>query len=287
MMECPVYYNAFPINTGDPESSALDHTVMAASDTAIPEFGCPSNPNSRYGNEDGAFGSKYALTNYKGMGATCMSSLMMCLTPGATEVAAGAPGSVPAKHPDGAIFPGKALKCGKVLKDIDFKDGTDNTIMCTETIDNVGKTSTRTGSRWLCATDVILVGLPTGTLPPGCTGAVTFNVYGPAQGGYWAPTDYEPGKYGRLASTSATYKTFRTYLEFNFAKSPDAGSYPALPYTPLPNQPDYGPSSGHPAVVNHLFVSGKVRSLAKNIDVSVYMFMITRANSDPWIVDPL
>ncbi len=140
---------------------------------------------------------------------------------------------------------------------------------------------------------MILVGLPTGTLPPGCTGAVTFS--GPTQEGFWTPTDFDkavfdsaavPDRPSRPTNTSATYRAFRTYLAFEFAKSPDAGSYPALPYTPLPNQPAYGPSSAHPTVVNHLFADGSVRSLDKNIDVSVYMFLITRAGGDPFALPP-
>ncbi len=281
-MEYDTIYNSLPVETGDPDSNALDPAVMAASDLAPAELGCPSNPNSRYGNAEGGVGSKYALTNYKGMGATCLPSLTMCLTPGATEVAAGAPGLDPTKHPDGAIFPGTQLKLS------DFTDGTAHTILYVETMDNFGKTNTRTGSSWLRATDVILVGLPTGTLPPGCTGAVTFS--GPTEKGYWAPTDFNEAvldRPSRPTNTSATYKAFRTYLAFDFAKSPDAGSYPALPYSPLPNQPAYGPSSAHPTVVNHSFIDGSVRSVAKDIDVSVYMFLITRAGGDPFALSGL
>ncbi len=139
-MEYDTLYQTLPMERGDPDLSALDPAVMAASDLALGELGCPSNPggrygSNRYGNAKGGVGSKYALTNYKGMGATCLPSLMMCLTPGATEVAAGAPGLDPAKHPDSAIFPGKALKLS------DFTDGTAHTILCVETMDNVGKTS--------------------------------------------------------------------------------------------------------------------------------------------------
>jgi hypothetical protein len=281
-MEYNTIYNSLPVATGDPDSNAPDPAVMAASDMDLFELECPSNPNSRYGNAAGSAGSKYAVTNYKGMGATCLPSLAMCLTPGATTVAAGAPGLDPAKHPDGAISPGNALNLS------DFTDGTAHTILCVETMDNVGKTSTRTGSSWLRATDVILVGLPTGTLPPGCTGAVEFS--GPTEKGYWAPTDFDEALLGAPSyptGMSATNKAFRTYLAFDFAKSPDAGSYPALPYTPLPNQPAYGPSSAHASVVNHLMVDGSVRSVAKNIDVSVYMFLITRAGGDPFALSGL
>ena len=43
----------------------------------------------------------------------------------------------------------------------------------------------------------------------------------------------------------------------------------------------YGASSGHGGVVNHLFGDGAVWSISKEIDVAVYMFLITRRNGDP------
>jgi hypothetical protein len=173
------------------------------------------------------------------------------------------------------MFPGKALKIA------DFHDGTALTIMCVETIDDVGNTGAVTGSQWLCATDVVLVGLPVGLQPPGVTGAVTFVI--PTSVGYWVPTGlidascvpaYSP------ANTNPTYNTFRTYLAFNFWNDPDKGTYPALPYT-VPNRPAFGPSSGHPSVVNHLMVDGSARSIDRYVDVGIYMFRITRAGADP------
>ncbi len=55
---------------------------------------------------------------------------------------------------------------------------------------------------------------------------------------------------------------------------------------PKSNQPAYGPSSNHAAVVNHLMADGSVHSLSKQIDVAAYMFLITRNGSDPSPVVP-
>jgi len=43
----------------------------------------------------------------------------------------------------------------------------------------------------------------------------------------------------------------------------------------------FGPSSAHPSAVNHLMGDGGARSIAKDVDVSAYYFMITRNGGDP------
>ena len=85
----------------------------------------------------------------------------------------------------------------------------------------------------------------------------------------------------------------RTYTEFDFSPikypgkgddvnaSPipagkDVGTYPAG----VGRTPAYGPSSGHPGVVNHLFCDGSVHALRKDIDYAAYFFLITRDNGD-------
>jgi hypothetical protein len=44
--------------------------------------------------------------------------------------------------------------------------------------------------------------------------------------------------------------------------------------------PAYGPSSGHPGIVNHLYCDGSVRSLRKDIDYAEYFLAITRNGGD-------
>ncbi len=54
------------------------------------------------------------------------------------------------------------------------------------------------------------------------------------------------------------------------------------PTSPSPyNSFTYGPSSGHPSVVNHLFGDAAVRTIRKDIDFAMYFFAITRNNNDP------
>ena len=92
-MEYATVYGTLPIRKGDPVANAGDEVVQAVSDTALPELGCPDNP-VHFADPDGKPGHKYALTNYKGLGATCMSSLTMALTPGTKTVAAGTPAPI-------------------------------------------------------------------------------------------------------------------------------------------------------------------------------------------------
>jgi prepilin-type processing-associated H-X9-DG protein len=70
----------------------------------------------------------------------------------------------------------------------------------------------------------------------------------------------------------------------------DAGTY-ALDPTLIPCQTGvhkwfnkmevYGPSSGHPSVINCLFGDGSVRGVRKDVDASALFFAVTRNNNDP------
>ena len=83
---------------------------------------------------------------------------------------------------------------------------------------------------------------------------------------------------------------YRTFLSYDFGpRGTEAAAY--AKYAPLTtnnigqpgkvNAPDYGPSSGHTVVVNHLMVDGTVKGLNRQIDVTAYMFMITKAGGEP------
>ena len=84
----------------------------------------------------------------------------------------------------------------------------------------------------------------------------------------------------------------RTYLQYDFPNA-DAGKYPdprdasvtgvqnTASAVPPFNSWTYGPSSGHPSVVNHLFGDAAVRTIRKDVDFAMYFFAITRNNSDP------
>lgn len=58
-----------------------------------------------------------------------------------------------------------------------------------------------------------------------------------------------------------------------------AEDYQTRPY----DGPDYrfGPSSAHPGVVNHLFADGSVHRIGRDVEASLYMFLITRAGGEP------
>ncbi|MGO8690942.1 MAG: DUF1559 domain-containing protein [Thermoguttaceae bacterium] len=268
--------------------------AQVATATSIPTYVCPSNPNSKY-QDPGDSPPQFALTNYKGMGATCMASLNMMTQPNGTP-----PYGKSDMHPDGAMYPGNGVRIG------DITDGTAHTIMCVETIDD-------TQSVWTLGTDATLVGLPyqgdPGSTKP--TGAIQSFTNQTAQGNtvaFYMPAGFTGSfdEEGKMAGTPGPgYSQYRTYLSFDFGPTgADKGTYPlfntnnrtvsGLPggsgakYTmgangdgPQSNQPAYGPSSGHSAVVNHLFADGSVHSLSRQIDVSAYMFLITKNGGDP------
>jgi len=208
---------------------------------------CPSNPNKLH--ED-PVNKRVAFTNYKAMGATSAQSLILSEDPKATP-----PYGTASQHPDGALYP---TNSGVPISAI--SDGLANTIMVAETIDD-------TKSCWLAGADATLVGMPVAGSYQNFTAksGVTF----------WAPLDYNGSFYG---SATPALQAMRTYLAFDFRPGrADAGTYPAS----VGRTPAYGPSSGHPGIVNHLFCDGSVKSIRKDVDYAVYFFLITRANGEP------
>jgi hypothetical protein len=194
-------------------------------------------------------------------------------------------------HPDGAMFPGKGTRIS------DLVDGTSHTILCVETIDD-------TQSVWTMGADATLVGIPDTITSSGVPGAVTF-ARAQMSGGtdsYYAPAGFAGSfdQNGNATNTTEKYSSYRTFLQFNFSPTgADKGTYPQFTTgngfsgvtgqdgTKIAetmansNTPAYGPSSGHPSVVNHLMGDASVHSLSKQIDVAAYMFIITRNGGDP------
>jgi type II secretory pathway pseudopilin PulG len=262
----PRYYHA----DTDPLLILIDTDEWAQRmrDTLQPEFACPSNPNKLYIDPSASQpGSKIALTNYKAVGATCMESLALCL-----DSTSAPPYGSAKDHPDGVLFPGKQIR----LKDV--TDGTSRTIMVVETIDDKGSSSdpSSVGSAWIAGACATLVGVPLKNTYPSNT-VVTFDAPDKDMP-FYRPTGFNR-KFDKNAS--AAIKALRTYLAYDF--SPRAGKdvYPDPATTTIVgNRPTYGPSSGHPNVVNHLYVDGSVQSLTKDIDYAFYFFSITRNNGD-------
>ena len=199
-------------------------------------------------------------------------------------------------HPDGGMFPGPGTRISEIV------DGTAHTILCAETIDD-------TQSVWTLGTDVTLVGLPyVGNAGNGAIASFTKTAADGTAVSFYMPQG-ATGKFDDQGNMDgmpgAGYSQYRTYLAFDFGPTgADKGTYPLFQtnnrtvsglagcsgakYTmgangdgPQSNQPAYGPSSGHAYVVNHLMADGSVHCLSKQIDVSAYMFLITRKGSDP------
>ena len=276
--------------TKDPDDQSNQQTyqnAIAALNTAIKEYSCPSNPNAKWVNPAGGSSSTFIpysqssssncsmmLTNYKGMGATFYGGLEVLSGQGQPpwQLTNGvSPGTV---FPDGALFPGSGLGVA------DMVDGTAHTVMVCETIDN-------SYSRWTYGTDVTMVGLPT---------SAAQNVTN-TQGGF---TYYHPSWFdGTFNGQAASQAQARAFLSYNFSQPPDQGQYQqqgdtgallsqagAANLQNCGQAPAYGPSSGHGGVVHHLMGDGSVQAISMRIDPAAVWFMITRNSGDPFHTDP-
>jgi len=233
-LESQVLYPGFGVKN-NPEPSEM--TTPLAFTTEISCCQCPnySGPKFAFPEKNPPSG---ALTNYKAMGATHHGSLAQ---------AEGGGGSPPASyerfHPDGALYPGDGVKISSL------SDGTNNTVMACETIE-------QRSAIWCMGSTATLVGLP-----PSVSYAKAVH-----DGSFWAPTGFN-GKYDEEGGTSH----FLTYLRWDYDQD---GPYISDDYR-------QGPGSEHPGVVNHLFGDATVHSVNKGIDAALYFFIITRANGDP------
>ena len=201
------------------------------------------------------------------MGGTFASALAMAITPtGTPPYNSGNPYG----FPDGVLYPGPGLRFA------DIADGTSKTIAVTETMDDQG-------SRWTVEKEVTMFGLPT-TM---ATQVKQLSTYG----SFWGPGDYD-GTFG-ATSTVGMNTNERPYIGYDFtpAGADYKGGGPASTQYATDDKgmgfgetytPNYGPSAGHPGVINHLFVDGSVQALSKQLDGAAYMFLITRNNGDPF-----
>jgi hypothetical protein len=180
-----------------------------------------------------------------------MESLMLCIDPDSPPPY----GNI--RVPDGALFPGNS---GIKLSDI--ADGTSLTIMMVETIDDLK-------SDWIAGSDVTLVGMPK---------AASYQKF--CDSYFWAPLDFNGGIYD---NATPAIQSLRTYLAFDFRHGyKDESTYPAG----IGRKPAFGPSSGHPDIVNHLFFDGSVRNVRRDVDYALYFFWITRNNNDTYTNHP-
>jgi prepilin-type N-terminal cleavage/methylation domain-containing protein len=218
--------------------------------TSLPELLCPSSGTKQFAATDISGGSMdEALSNYKVMGATHLESLNFAsLNP--TVPLYPAPVG---KHPDGASYPGSKLNLNN-----DFKDGTTHTIYLVETKEKVF-------ARWPLGWEMALVGLPT-------IGEDAVGFDNTFDGKFYHPTGYN----GYTGDESTIPRRFHTYLNHDYEKItwyiPAYGNFTGQ---------KYGPSSSHNGVTNHTFVDGSVHSIKNDVDVALYMFLITRDARDP------
>jgi len=135
-------------------------------------------------------------------------------------------------------------------------DGSSHTVQLVETTEQLY-------ARWGFGIEAVTCGFPT---------AETYV----NMGTYWAPAGFTAGAYGDDSTVTA-----RCYLSYDW---PPDGVDPVWdPPTYLASIApcEIGPASDHPAGVNHLFADGTVRTLSRDTDVAVYMFIITRQGADP------
>ena len=137
-----------------------------------------------------------------------------------------------------------------------------------ETIDDVS-------SRWTVGKEATLVGLPNKVVQ----GAVPDERYL-----YFHPAWYDGTFNGTAAA--AQKPPARPYIAYDFSPGgKDAGTYEDTG-TFGQKPPAYGPSSGHPGIVNHLFADGSAQAISIRIDPCAYWFMITKNGGDPFHLDP-
>lgn len=231
--------------------------------TVINEVICPSYRGTTQVNPDLDVLDREAITNYKVMAATHIESLLLAYPGGRKTIDVPVPRTDPlALTPDGACYPGSKLRFKSFAG-----DGTSNTILCVESIE-------QSAARWAVGMETMVVALPP-------------NIDYEFVGGYWAPLGFVPGLY---AEDSRLVKTYRTYLDWDYkinrwyddeglTLSPGPVSSLGHVYRQYPIH--YGPSSHHPGVTNHLFVDGSVHGMSNKVDTALYMFLVTRDAGDP------
>jgi len=276
-MEYQAEYNALFKSEQDPTTCTYTGTTssqttagLALLNRSMKGFVCPSNPNVKF-KIPTQTPPQGAFTNYKAMGGTCPLALKFVLTPPPTS----APyGSNTYLFPDGALYPGTGTRFA------DIADGTSKTIAVAETMDDKA-------SRWTVGREVTMFGLPASVVTSSNVAVAT------GYGSFYAPgggKDYD-GTFGPTSGVGVKETTYGPYIGYDF--TPSGANYAsggpttyatddaATGYNNSP-APNYGPSSNHPGVVNHLFIDGSVQAIRKDLDGAGYFFLITRNGGDPF-----
>jgi prepilin-type processing-associated H-X9-DG protein len=284
-------------------------SVAIARDTQVGEFLCPNNPKPTF-EHPGApvtqIGVKHAVTNYKAMCSAFYPGFTT--NSGAQQQYTGTVTVPPGEYAgfyrcDGALYPANA---GIRLNDI--SDGLSRTILCGETLDY-------TCSAWISGTDVNMIAIPTANPPQANVSLTTTTVKkfnSPELSGSFFAIPGFNGRYDSRGGTSNIVTFFNLEYgdhEYYDAEQKntihiigkDAGTYPLDPMGGPPFNSSkcdrscyggnhaniFGPSSGHPSVINCLFADGSVHAVRKDVDASALFFAVTRANNDPSADDHL
>lgn len=262
-MERVALYDSMDVAGGKPlvepsgaKGRGRPHAVAA--DTRLDELFCPSNSNSSHTTGPPIAGW---VTNYKAMGATHIESLLVASPQPAVPLYAP---DKPGVHPDGACFPGTPVSLAGFMR-----DGSSHTILAVETMDPEYGV-------WTVGAECTLVGLP--SEQPNEKGEMERPEFVLFQNTYYAPSAYN-GRFDEDASPAI--QRLKAYTAFDFARSEPG------PYVGGDRRNTYGPSSGHPEVVNHLMADGAVRCLSKHIDFVAYLFAINRDGGDPRCISDL
>ncbi len=227
----------------------IDEPNFKALNTFIKEFHCPSFTGDNYVDPAKEW---EAITNYKVLGGSVIESL---------AVATG--GTAPtwsSDHPDGGVFPGSRHGTNAFQQ-----DGTAHTAIVVESVEPYF-------ARWMLGLETAVVGLPSTANITAATGTIT----------YPYPAGYTQNKFW----DETTVTNPLTYLDWDYETTAYVGTEPASPAPTLPagatvSAIQYGPSSHHAGITNHLFADGSVHTISNEIDAAAYMFLITRNNGDP------
>lgn len=246
--------------------------VQQVRETTLPFLVCPSvGPKDFTGPQLPGYSTNIpristlrgAITNYKCLGGSTKESIACSVNKGLTL-----PGrqdwnrnlSIPYgsvdDHPDGVMFPSSD---DRGITDVSIEDGLSQTVMLTETIEDKY-------ARWLLGTEANLAGLPSANDPAGCGPTLGFN----RRLNLFAPVQFD----GKFGSDSLLPPNLKTYLDYDYKLKQNM-------YDNVLGV-KYGPSSRHPAGVNHLFCDGNVKTIPIDVDVAAYMFLITRRGHEPF-----
>ncbi len=241
-------------NSGPLDKSQSTRDVLSL---ALREFHCPSFQGNRYVDPKT---KTEAITNYKAMGATHLSSLLVASP--RQSVPKYDPKGI---HPDGGLYPGSThgVNAFKV-------DGTSHSFLLCESVEqNV--------ARWTVGAETCVVGLPE---------QVNYAAVASSGGGnpaYFAPEGYSANLFNDQTTIPASNNF--TYLDWDYDTKPYIDTLSGVSLVPRSARASgpmkYGPSSHHPGTVSHLMADGSVRTVSKSIDAACYMFAITRNGNEP------